>query len=73
VHHKIRIGKEWRQVLGIAEGGPNPAAGERLGGTNYAIDRVRIVHRHVCTCRGGECGSRLAGAPAAEDDDVAPT
>jgi hypothetical protein len=73
MHHKIGIGEEWRQVLGITERGPNSAASERFGGADHALHRVRVVHRHVGTRLSGECGSRLAGAPAAEDDDVAPT
>jgi hypothetical protein len=73
MHHKMGIGKEGRQVLGIAERGPNCAAGERLGGADDALDRVRVVHRDVGTRSSGKCSSRLAGAPATEDDDVAPT
>jgi hypothetical protein len=71
VHHKVCPSEERRKVLSIAKRGPNYAARERLGGTDHAIDGVGIVHRDVCASGGGECGSRLTGAPTTEDHDIA--
>jgi hypothetical protein len=73
MHDEVRLSEQRCEVLGIAERGANSAASERLGGTDHAIDRIRVVHRYVRTCCGGECSSRLTGAAATEDENVTPT